>query len=269
MCGAVAALLGLAAAMPAAAQTMATQPAAADNTGIGEKYWVEFSYTWWLPSLVGDVTSDRLGLIGSRVDLTADLALERSQFSDVRFVLHPAKKHRIRVQYTPIRFEGSGTLTRDITFGGQVFPVSLPVDSFLTWNVLRVGYEWDFFYRPRGFIGAIAEGGVVQLDAGIDSIIGGQTAEGQSPLVALGMAGRFYPIRHLAINVEGTGLQLTDLNGGNEFKTFAFDLSATYNFTRNVGASAGWRRSSTSLKVTGDSGKLDFSGLWFGGVVRY
>jgi hypothetical protein len=252
---------------PAWAQT--APRAAADNAGIGERYWIEFTYTWWQPGLDGNLTSDRLGVIGSRVDFTADLALESARFTDFRVVLHPAKKHRIRFQYTPIRFEGSGTLTRDITFAGQVFPFSLPVESFLTWKVLRVGYEWDFFYRPRGFVGVIVEAGTVQLDAGIDSIIGGAQAEGQSPLVAFGLAGRFYPIRHLAINVEGTGLQLTDLEPDSLFKTLAFDISATYNFTRIVGVSAGWRRANTSLKLDGDSGDVDFKGFWIGGAIRY
>ncbi len=280
----IAACLVILAARPALAQAQGPQTAPpqtapppapppqavpVDNGGIGEKYHIEFSYTWWQPGLGGNVTSDRLGLIGSRVDLTSDLALESSQFSDLRFVLRPAKKHRIRVQYTPIKFSGAGTLSRDITFGGQVFPVSLPVESQLTWTVLRVGYEWDFFYRPRGFVGVIVEGGLTQLTASIDSFIGGASAEGSSPLVAFGMAGRFYPIRHLAINLEGTGLQLTDVKADNLLKTLALDFSATYNFTRYVGVSGGWRRTDTALKINGDSGELDFKGFWIGGVVRY
>jgi hypothetical protein len=255
----------------AAAQgtTPASSGASADNGGIGEKYHFEFSYTWWQPSLGGNVTSDQLGLIGSRVDLTSDLSLEHAQFSDLRFVLRPARKHRIRVQYTPIKFTGSGVLSRDITFAGRVFPISLPVDSQLTWRVLRVGYEWDFFYRPRGFVGVIIEGGVTKLDASISSLVGSASAEGQSPMIAFGMAGRFYPIRHLAINLEGTGLKLTDLQPDSVFKTLDLDLSATYNFTNWVGVSGGWRRTDTSLKFNGDSGEVDFKGFWIGGVVRY
>jgi hypothetical protein len=259
-------VLCLAAARPAAAQGA---PANGDHGGIGEKYHLEFSYTWWQPGLNGNVTSDRLDVIGSKVDLTGDLALSSAQFNDLRFVLRPAKKHRFRVQYTPIRFTGSGDLTRDITFGGRVFPVSLPVSSVLEWKVLRIGYEWDFLYTPRGFVGVIVEGGLTQLNASIDSFIGGAQAEGQSPLVAFGMAGRVYPIRHLALNFEGTGLQLTNLEPDSVFKTMAFDISATYNFTNWVGVSGGWRRTDTRLKLNGDSGEVDFKGLWLGAVIRY
>lgn len=255
-------------ASPALAQTT-SQPVSTDKSGIGERYRIEFSATWWHPSLNGNVTSDRLGLIGTRVDLGSDLALDTARFADFRFVLRPGKKHRIKIQYTPIKFTGSSTLTRDITFAGIVYPVSLPVQSVLSWKVFRIGYEWDFFYTSRGFVGAIIEGGTTELTAGIESIIGGAEVSGTAPLFAIGMAGRFYPVRHLAINAEGTGLKLTDLKPDHVFKTMSFDVSATYNITNYVGVSGGWRRARAALTLDGDSGELTFAGLWIGGVVRY
>lgn len=268
--------MGLAAVAPRAAAAQTTpvpsptaKPASGDQYGIGEKYRVEFSYTYWQPGLDGNVTSDKLGLIGSRVDLTSDLSLEHARFDDFRFVIRPATKHRIKFEYTPIAFTGSGVLSRDITFAGKVYPISLPVDSTLSWKVLRLGYEWDFFYRPRGFVGVLVTGGYTQLDAGINSIIGSAETTGHSPLLEIGAAGRFYPIRHLAINVEGSGLKLTNLEPDSLLKTMNWDLSATYNITNNFGVSGGWRRMDTSIKVKGDSGELDFKGLWIGGSVRY
>jgi len=249
--------------------TPAPKPASTDPWAVGEKYVIEFSYTFWQPNLEGSVSSDKLGLIGTRVDLTGDLALERARFDDFRFVIRPAKKHRIKFQYTPIKFEGSGSLNRDITFSGIVYPVSLPVESALNWKVFRLGYEWDFFYHPRGFIGVLVMGGYTKLDASIDSIIGSATAEGSSPLLEIGAAGRFYPIRNLAINVEGSGIKLTDLAPDTILKTMSWDVSATYNFTRNFGVSGGWRRLDTNLEVSGAGGDLDFKGFWFGGSIRY
>jgi hypothetical protein len=263
--------LALAAVLAAAGTVSAqTPPPASDNRGgIGEKYWVEFSVTTWKPSLTGSIASDSLQLIGSQIDFASDLALSSSQFSDFRVVLHPARKHRIRFQYTPTSYTGDSVLARDITFAGKVYPVALPVQSTLSWDVWRVSYEWDFFYRPRGFVGAIVQGGVTDLKAGISSILGSGEVTGSAPLVAVGVAGRVYPIRHLAINVEVTGLKLTDLKPDHVFKTMSYDVSATYNFTRVIGASGGWRRADTMLKLDSDSGDLNFGGLWFGAVVRY
>ena len=265
------AVLALAVPARAAAQTpAASKPANAEQPwAIGEKYKIEFSYTFWQPSLEGSVSSDGLDLVGSRVDLTGDLSLERTRFDDFRFVIRPAKKHRIKVKYTPITFTGNGTLTRDISFSGIVYPISLPVESRLEWKVFRVGYEWDFFYHPRGFIGVLVTGGFTTLDAGISSIIGSATAEGDAPLLEIGAAGRFYPIRHLAINVEGSGLKLTDLAPDTALKTMSWDVSATYNITNNFGVSGGWRRLDTNLQLPSDSGELDFKGFWFGGSIRY
>jgi hypothetical protein len=257
--------------VPQAVQPTAAAPAAnGDQYGIGEKYKVEFSYTFWQPNLDGSVSSDQLGLIGSRVDLTSDLSLERARFDDFRFVIRPAKKHRIKVEYTPVAFTGTGVLSREITFAGKVYPISLPVDSTLNWKVLRVGYEYDFFYRPRGFVGVQVASGYTNLTASIDSIIGSAETVGHWPLLEIGAAGRFYPIRHLAVNVEASGLQLTNVvEPDSLLKTMNWDLSATYNITNNFGVSGGWRRLDTHLKLKGDAGEVDFKGLWFGGSIRY
>ena len=244
-------------------------PASADHGGIGEKYRIEFTYTFWQPGLDGNITSDHLGVIGSRVDLTSDLSLESAQFHDFRLVIRPGKQHRIKVQYTPVEFKGNGVMSRDITFAGIVYPISLPVQSQLDWKVFRVGYEYDFLYKPRGFIGVLVSAGTTGLTARIDSVIGSAEATGTEPLIEIGAAGRFYPIPHLAINVEGSGMKLTNLEPDSLLKTLSLDLSATYNFTNNFGVSGGWRRLDTNLKIKGDSGELDFKGLWIGGSIGY
>ena len=237
--------------------------------GAGEKYWIEFSATWWRPALDGSISSDRLGLIGSTIDFISDLGFENSRHSDVRVVLRPAKKHKLRFQYSPIEFTGDSVLARDVTFAGRVYPIALPVQSMLTWKVMRLGYEWDFFYRRRGFVGVLLEVRRTELTAGIDSIIGSGEVFGSAPLPALGFVGRFYPIRELAIHIEGAGLKLTDLTPEHAFKMLDVEASATYNLTRNLGVSAGWRRMNTNLRFDADRGELNFKGMWFGGVVRY
>jgi len=254
------------AATVASAQTgRTTDPKA----GVGEKYWVEFSATWWQPALDGLVRSDSLGLIGSQIDLVSDLAFKNSSHRDIRLVLRPGKKHRFRFQYTPLGFTGDSLLSRDIAFAGQIYPVSLPVQSALTWNVMRFGYEWDFFYRPRGFVGVLLEVRKTDMTAGIDSIIGSGEIFANAPLPAIGLVGRAYPVRHVALNFEVSGLTLSDLIPDIEFKTLDYEFSATYNVTGNFGVSGGFRRMNTRLVFDTDMGELNFRGLWFGGVVRY
>lgn len=242
---------------------------AGSRPGVGETYWIEFTATWWKPDIEGSVSSDRLGLIGSRIDFVSDLAFENSKHSDIRLVLRPARKHRFRFQYTPLEYAGNSVLSRDITFAGQVYPVSLPVESFLTWKVMRFGYEWDFFYRPRGFVGVLVEIRKTDLTAGLNSIVGSGEIFGEAPIPALGVVGRVYPIRHLAVNFEVAGLKLTNIDDKHDFKTLDLEFSGTYNFTRHFGVSGGWRRMNTDVRFEGDRGDLILAGLWFGGSIRY
>jgi len=260
----IAGAMFLACAAPARAQGSGTP-----SSAVGERYYIEFSATWWNPLLTGSVSSDRLGLVGSTIDFVSDLGFNRSRQSDMRLVLRPAKKHKLRLQYTPTDFSAQSVLTRDIAFAGQVYPISLPVESLLTWTVLRLGYEWDFLYKPRGYAGVLLEVRKTDLTAAIDSIIGGGEIAGNAPFPAIGFVGRAYPLKELAINVEVSGLKITDFNPDHAFKLLDMEISATFNVTRNAGVSAGWRRMNTSLVFDTDRGVLDFSGLWFGGVVRY
>ncbi len=48
-----------------------------------------------------------------------------------------------------------------------------------------------------------------------------------------------------------------------------FDIHATYNFNKYVGAQLGWRKTTIFYEADRDSGDLKFTGLYFGGVVRY
>jgi hypothetical protein len=259
-------LLSLLLAGPCAAQTPPDHHAT--SPGLGEHYWIEGTVTFWKPGLEGAVSSDRLGLIGSRVDFISDLGFENTGHQDVRLVLHPAKKHKVRFQYSHLTFGGDSILARDITFKGQVYPVSLPIQSELTWNVMRLGYEWDFFYRPRGYVGMLVEIRQTDLSASLSSIIASGEVTGNAPQPVLGVAGRVYPVRQLAINLEGSIGKLTDL-ADRDFQSVDFEVSATYNILRTVGVSGGWRRMNTNLTLNSDHGDLNFAGLWIGGVFRY
>jgi len=68
-------------------------------------------------------------------------------------VLRPAKKHKLRFEYTPIKYEQEdGVLTRDVIFNGLLYTVSLPVATTIDWKAYRFTYEYDLIYRDRGFL---------------------------------------------------------------------------------------------------------------------
>jgi hypothetical protein len=258
----------LAAATPAMAQVQ-TRPGEKASTVYGEKYNFEVATTFWTPSVRGFIQSDGLEAIGSTISFEDDLGFESTRFTDLRFVVRPAKKHRIRIQYTPIEYRATSTFNRDVTFGDTVYPVSIPIESTFGWHVWRVGYEWDVLYHPRAFIGVLGEARFIDMSAELNTPLGGERVEASAWVPAIGFATRVYVLPDLAINFELTGFQIPKIFEVEDNHSVDWDLHATVNFTNNVGGQIGWRKSTTFIKVKGDTGDLKFEGLWFGAVVRY
>jgi hypothetical protein len=243
---------------------------------IGEKYWVEVAGTLWNPELYGQISSEQFGLIGSNIDFTDDLNYTTTRFRDLRIVLRPTKKAKFRIQYTPIRYEADTNFTRTIVFNGVAYPIGVPVESSFEWKVWRLGYEYDFLYFSRGFVGFLADVRLTQMDARLATnspAISPRYDEFttvKAPLPALGVVARAYPLPALAVNFELSGLKVPeDIDPKYQGKWLEWDLSGTFNVTNNVGVQVGWRRTNTFIQIENDLGDLKFQGLWFGAALRY
>jgi hypothetical protein len=264
----VALLSGLALLVPVLARAQYSAPEMTSDA-VGEKYHVEASGTLWNPTVAGQVSSEQFGIIGSNIDFINDLGYTQTRFKDLRLVLRPTRKAKFRVQYTPVRYEAETTLLRDIVFNGQRFPVSLPIQSSFDWKVLRLGYEYDFLYRSRGFVGMLLEGRYTQMTTRLNSPVVSEFSEEKAPLPALGVVGRAYVLPRVAINFEVSGFKLPNVSPKYQAKYFDWDIHGTVNLNNYVGVEAGWRRMTTDLVIKHDTGNIKFQGLWFGAAVRY
>ena len=266
-------LIGLAAIVllvPAAASAQFAPPQ--DNRGtrvLGEKYHVEVSGNFWNPSLFGVISSEQFGQPGSDIDFDTDFGFERTRFKDVRFVIRPATKHRIRIQYTPVTYEAVSNFRRNITFNGINFPVSLPVQSSVSWKVWRFGYEYDFVYQPWGFVGVLLETRMTEFDARLQSAIASEFTTAKGPLPAVGVVARGYVHPTVALNFEFSGMRLPDIDPDYQADYWDWDLYGTVNFSQYVGFQMGYRKQSTYLAIEKDSGDLSFKGIWFGAALRF
>lgn len=238
----------------------------------GEDYHIEFSYGWWdaEPSLI--VNSESIDILGTDVDLIQDLGIEQHKLGKFDLVLRPAKKHRFRFQRLPIRYEAESVVTRSFIFNGQSYRVGLPVQTTASFDTYRFGYEYDFIYRSRGFIGALVDMKYTNVSVELNSPIGAEFTKAAAPIPTIGFVARGYPIPQLALTAEMSFFRVPDtlaeqLDGDGTYTDF--DLNATYNFNRFIGAQAGYRRVNIFYDVELDSGTLKFTGLYFGGVVRY
>jgi hypothetical protein len=263
---------GVLAASPASAQY---RPQGSFNGGeaVGESYHIEAAYAWWdaEPSLI--VNSESLGIIGTDVDLISDLGIEKKRLAMFDVVLRPAKKHRFRFQRMPIVYETDAfPVSREFVFNGQRYRLGLPVTTKVDFTTYRFGYEYDFLYFRRGFLGALVDLKYTNVDVSLESPIGNEFVSATAPVPTIGVVGRGYVLPMLAVNGELTFFRTPDslseqLDGDASYTDF--DINGTFNINRNVGVKMGYRRTTVFYDVELDTGDLKFKGLYFGAVVRY
>jgi len=264
--GAVVALL-VVAASPAVAQYTAlntSQPAT------GEKYNVEIAVGLWNPTPEIVFSSEQFGIPGTEINLQKDLDALEATFRDFRFVLRPARKHKFRVEFIPIKYEVDTVLTRTIIFNGNIFTVGLPLRGEFKWDAWRFGYEYDFIYRDRGFLGVILEAKYTHVKAELANPLTAEFAEAKAPIPAIGLIGRGYVLKNLAVTGEFTAFRLPasedrDYTG----RYYDFDAYATFNFTNNFGVTGGYRRLTLGYQVENDFGDFRMNGYYVMGVARF
>ena len=237
----------------------------------GETYHVEIGGYLWSPEPTIAITSESLGIIGSRIDFVEDFGIEQKTFRQLRVVLRAARKHKFRFEYTPVRFEQEANLSRSIIFNGQRFDISLPVLADLKWNAMRFGYEWDFVYRDRGFFGLLLDVKYTDVETSLENVlVGREFVSAKAPIPAIGAIGRVYVVPNVSITGEFSGFKLPEgIDEDYRGKYFDFDLYGTVNFSDNFGAQAGYRSWTVFYQVEEDSGDFQMKGLYFGGVVRF
>lgn len=254
------------------APATSTPPSTSTSTrAIGEVYRIEVSGGVWSPTVFGSiaVTNDQIDAQGSTIDFVNDLGFKNTRFPDLRVVLRPAKKHKFRVQYTPVKYSGESVIDRNIIFNGILYPSNIPVNSTFEWKVWRFGYEYDIIYRDRGYFGILLEGRYTQMNATLQSPVNNEFARAKAPLPALGAVARVYPLKNLSITGEISGFRLPDIDEDYEANYADIDVYATFNVIHNLGVQAGWRRMNTFLRIEGDQGDIKFQGFWFGGALRF
>jgi hypothetical protein len=124
-----AALLGVVA-LPSTARAQYPGSDPKSKAGIAEDYHIEASYAWWNANPDLFVNSESLDILGTNIDLINDLGIEQHKLGKLDLVLKPAKKHRLRYQYLPIKYETDAfRVTRGFVFNGQRYTVGLPVTT--------------------------------------------------------------------------------------------------------------------------------------------
>jgi hypothetical protein len=252
------------------ASTARAQFTGSTGPAVGSNYHIEISGSFWDPAPALFISSESLdGIPGSRIDFVEDLGIESSWFRQLKMVGRPGLKHKFRFEYTPIKYEASAVLRRNLIFNGIQFPIAVPVQSEIEWRAYRFAYEYDFFYRDRGFVGLVLEAKYTHVEASLTNAFDTEFIRARAPIPALGVIGRGYVLPNVSITGEFTFFKVPDIDEDYGGHYYDFDLYGTVNFIENVGVQVGYRSFNVVYKVEQDGGDLQLRGLYFGGVVRF
>jgi hypothetical protein len=253
-----------------AADTATAQYSVGSTRATGENYHVEVGGYLWSPTPTVFITSESLGIIGSRIDFVEDLGLEKKTHRQLKAVLRPATKHKFRFEYTPIKYDAESILRRSIVFNGQRFDIALPVETELKWNAYRFGYEYDFVYRDRGFVGLLLELKYTDIQTTLSSgPLLTEFVRARAPIPAIGIIGRGYVVPNISITGEFSGFRLPNIDEEYDGNYYDFDLYGTVNLSDHFGVQAGYRSLTVFYRIEEDEGDLKMKGLYFGGTVRF
>jgi hypothetical protein len=258
-------------AAPASAQY---KPKPLNDPATGENFHIEGGADFWFPStqiLVASGGSGALsGLSGTQIDAKRDLGLTDKRLPKLQLTLRPTRAHKFRLEYIPIKYEATTTLTRNIDFNGQRYRVGIPANTTLDWKAYRFAYEFDFITKNRGFAGFVIEAKYTDVNVQLASPVLTEFARARAPLPAIGGIGRFYVVPNISITGEVTGFKLPDSidsrYGGHYVDV---DIYGTVNFTENIGVKGGYRSLDMGYLVKQDSGSFTLKGIYFGIVARY
>ena len=258
-------------AAPAVAQFRPSGTALA-NPAIGERYHVEAAASLWSPEPDLLISSESLGIPGDAIDLVDDLGVEKKRLSELKFVLRPAMKHKFRINYLPLKYEAQAQVQREFVFNGLRYRIGLPVNTFADLTTWRFGYEYDFIYRERGYVGVLFDLKYTDIDVQLDSPIGQAFTQQVAPIPTIGVTGRGYVAPNVSITGEVSFFKVPEklgeqFNGGGRY--LDYDFYGTFNFTNYVGAQLGLKSIDVDYFQDLDAGNLNFTGWYFGAVVRY
>lgn len=244
----------------------------ASHRATGETWHVEFGVGMWKPPPDMVVSSEALGIIGSTISAQDDLGMTSALVKELHLVLRPAKKHKFRFGYIPISYAAETIMTRTVVYNGQSFTIGLPIKSSVEWTAWNFGYEYDFVYRDRGFVGLILEAKYTDVTVTLANPFTTEFGRVRAPIPTVGGIARVYPVSNMALTAEVTGIKLptsVDKQGRYDGKYIDFNVYGTLNFTDNFGVQGGYRSLTVSYRMEKDTGDFVLKGPYIMGVVRY
>jgi len=174
-------------------------------------------------------------------------------------------KHALGFSWYALRFIGNRTLSSDVDWGGNTYPVGTPVDSELKFNIYKVNYQYSLINTSEVELGALAGLHVMDFSMGIDAPGIGQARSESvtAPLPVLGLFARynFTPRLSSYFNYQFFFINYQDtVKGGLQ----DFLLGLEYRVSRHFAVGAAFNRFAMYLESKGDQTTLYADSRWRG-----
>ena len=254
-------------AVPAAAQY---KPRTLNDPATGEKYHIEAGAGYWFPTADMVVSSEQLGIRGDRIDFKKTLGLTDQRFPILDIQLRPARSHKFRLNYIPVNYTQTTTLTQEIVFNGIRYRLGLPVNSAIDWKTYEITYEYDFVVKNWGFVGFDLQAKYTDVQVALASPLASEFAHARGPIPAIGGIFRYYVVPNISVTGELSGFKIPDsIDSRYNAHYVDLDIYGTLNFTNNIGVKGGYRSRDVGYLIKSDTGQFTMKGIYFGAVLRY
>lgn len=209
------------------------------------------------------------GALGTSVSLEDDLGFTDSKslpVIDAIWRINP--RHRIEFGYLRLARDAQKTISGEIRFGDQVFPVNADVSSQFDSDIWRLTYGWSFYRQGGNELSLLLGLHVTEFSTRLETSGGGiaEAAERTVPLPTIGMQGSWAIAQNWRINgmVQVFSLEYDDYEGS--FATGS--LAAEYRINPNFAVGAGYIVNDYNLDITKGRARGSFD-YQFSGPMLY
>ena len=174
----------------------------------GESYHVEVGGYLWYPTPDIVITSEALGIVGSQIDFVSDLGIEKTTFKQLKIVLRPGQKHKLRFEYTPDHLRRGGHAQgRTSSSTASTIRSLCRSRPNLQWKAYRFAYEYDFVYtRPRILRVVLEAKYTRRTGDALERASTPSSSRRAAPIPTIGAIGRVYVAPNISITGELSGL---------------------------------------------------------------
>jgi hypothetical protein len=208
---------------------------------------------------------------GTNIDFIKQLNLGDQLLPTFHVLVRPRKKHKIRLDYYPLRYNQTATLSAPLNFNGQTFASGDAVTSSLHLNEWELAYEYDFVTSARGFLGGVAGGNLYLVSGEMSDATQGGTASVRILMPGLGVTGRYYFTPRFSATGSFMGFVLPGGNTSTTGHVVNVQGYATVSLSKYVGIEGGYRFLNAGHYYNSpvNTGDFQIGGAFIGGVFRY